>query len=180
MLRAVAAMSSPLAAAVVRKADGRLVECFENRLTREVRPKIGMGLPLAERRTCHPHVRDRRSAEGSAGIARRGLNEQGLEGAGAPDTAVRDTVERNTAGQAEIVARPFPVQVAHLLDQNLLENSLKRARQILVERLDLRSRISRRASEELRQRVCVHARGIAEVKVPHVELVLSSGKHPHQ
>src|SRR5687767_4967720 len=103
-------------------------------------------------------MRQRRRAETAPGIAGGGLYEEVLERALAQDPAVRHAVERDATGHAQIVRvdpRPEP---AHFLEQQLFERELCTARDIVMERRQLRLRCPGRSAKQIAELVREHPR----------------------
>jgi hypothetical protein len=89
-----------------------------------------------------------RRAQGPAGVARGGLNPQPLEGSLAREAPVGDAVERDPAGEAEVVEPGLRVDVAGDAAQHLLGDGLDGRRQVQLPAGQRRLRRPRRPAEE--------------------------------
>ena len=92
----------------------------------------------------------KRHADRSARIARSGLNPNSLEGAFAQDSAVRYAVERDTAGQTEILLLRVLMQTPAHAEHDLLGYNLHRSRQV---HMPLRERLFRGPGPSVEQSV---------------------------
>ena len=109
-------------------------------------------------------------ADGATGVTGGRLDEQTLERRLLHDFPIRDSVERATAGQTEIVARLQLVGGAREVDGDFLEYVLSRPGDVLVKFANLRLRHTLRLSEELFEAAVEHALGAVMMReVAHVQ-----------
>ena len=94
-----------------------------------------------------PHVV--RGADRDAAVAGRGLDVEPVEGGLGADAAVRDGVERDAAGEAEVRQAGAAMRLVDCVQVRLLEHGLQRAGDVLVVLRQLALRLARGAERLL-------------------------------
>ena len=84
-----------------------------------------------------------RGADGDPGVAGRRLHVDALELGLGTDAPVRDGVQRDAAGEAEVLRAGAPVRGAHEVEVRLLEHRLERRGDVLVVLRQLAARLAR-------------------------------------
>ena len=93
-----------------------------------------------------------RGADGDAAVAGRGLDVQPVERRLATDAAVRDGVQRDAAGEAEVRRPRAPLRLVDDVQVRVLEHGLQRAGDVLVVLRQLARRLARRPEDLLEAR----------------------------
>ena len=134
-------------------------------------PSIRSWPPSALRSLAEELVPDReRRADRAAGIARRRLHPDVLEGAVAQDLAVGHAVERDAAGETEIVEAVLARERARQPQHDLLGHLLDRGRDVHVERREqILCRVAHRRAEQLGEFPVGHGEAGAIVEIVEVE-----------
>ena len=111
-----------------------------------------------------------RGAERAAGIARGRLHPDVLERAVAQDLAVGDAVERDAAGEAEVVEAVFARQRARKPQHHLLGHRLDRGGDVHVERREqFLGRVAHRRAEQVGEFPIGHGQAGAIIEIVEVE-----------
>ncbi len=113
-----------------------------------------------------------RGTQGTARIARGGLNPDVLERALAEQPAVGDAVQRHAAGHHQILGPSGALPgVTGRLEHHVLGDPLNTGRQIHVPLLQPRLRLTRRAAEELGEPAPGHPQALAGGEVGRVQRI---------
>ncbi len=142
---------------------------------------------------------DQRRAQRTAGIAGRRLDPDVLERPFAQDAAIGHAVERDAAGQAQVVRLELVVNGARQAQHDLLGHRLDGAGDIHLLLRDLRLRRARRRAEQVGEPFIGHGQTGGVVEIVHVQaegavrlqvdqlvedqvdvLRLAVGRQPHQ
>ena len=113
---------------------------------------------------------EQRGAERAAGVARRRLDPDVLERPFAQQPAVGDAVERDAAGQHQVLHAGLAGAASRPMRSTTSSvTRLDAGRQIHVPLLERRLRLARRPAEQLVEPLVRHRQALAVVEVLHVQ-----------
>ncbi len=126
-------------------------------------------------------MRDEQSgAQRAARVAGGRLDEQPVESRLAPDTAVRNAIERHAAGHHQVLGARQPGDVGHELEHRLFDNLLHRGRQVHFASRDLRFPLAWRSAKQVVEALVGHALTVEIAEVARIETKRAVVQHVDQ
>jgi hypothetical protein len=108
------------------------------------------------------------NADGTAGVARCGLDPDLIEWSFPHDASVPDAIERHAAGEAQVLQRRFAVGETDRLEHHLLGDLLNRAGEVHFALRQRRFRLARWSAKQMLEPHAGHRQAVRVLEVLHV------------
>src|SRR4051794_3990408 len=108
------------------------------------------------------------SADRPTGVASRRLDPQSVKGSFSKNSAVSDTVQRNSPRQAEVFGSGLAMQTSHETEHHFFRNFLDRACEIHITLSQFAFRLTRRPAKQMIELTVSHGKSGAIIEKVNV------------